>query len=95
MSWEALHWQSSGWIEASTVGTMGSVPGWGTKIPHALWHSLKEKKLSREKAQEGSSISLAAFSLSSQKSQYFAVTSDEGVRVPPDPEFVFSKYFES
>ena len=51
--------------------------------------------MSREKAQEGSSISLAAFSLSSQKSQYFAVTSDEGVRVPPDLEFVFSKYFES
>ena len=46
-------------------------------------------------AQEGSSLSLAAFSLSSQNSQYFAVASDEGVRVPPDLEFVFSKYFES
>ena len=25
---------------ASTARDMGSIPGWGTKIPHATWHSL-------------------------------------------------------
>ena len=28
-------------LHASTAGGIGSVPGWGTKIPHALWHSQK------------------------------------------------------
>ena len=24
-------------LHASTTATMGSIPSWGTKIPHALW----------------------------------------------------------
>ena len=72
----------------------GSVFEKSFKVMHHV-NSLKEKKLSWEKAQERSSISLAAFSLSSQSSQYFALTSDEGVRVLPHLEFVFSKCFES
>ena len=23
---------------------MGSIPGWGTKIPYAVWHGRKERK---------------------------------------------------
>ena len=26
-------------LQASTAGGMGSIPGQGTKIPHAAWHS--------------------------------------------------------
>ena len=29
---------------ASSAGGMGSIPGWGTKIPHATWHGQKTKK---------------------------------------------------
>ena len=29
---------------ASTAGDKGSIPGQGTKIPHAVWHSQKMKK---------------------------------------------------
>ena len=29
---------------ASTEGGTGSIPGWGTKIPHAAWRSQKKKK---------------------------------------------------
>ena len=29
---------------ASTSENMGLIPGWGTKIPHAPWHSQKKKK---------------------------------------------------
>ena len=29
----------------STAGGMSAIPGWGTKIPHALWCSQKKKKL--------------------------------------------------
>ena len=28
----------------STAEAMGSIAGWGTKIPHATWHSQKKKK---------------------------------------------------
>ena len=28
---------------ASTAGGTGSIPGQGTKIPHATWHSQKKK----------------------------------------------------
>ena len=30
-------------VHASTVGGTGSIPGWGTKIPHAAGHSQKKK----------------------------------------------------
>ena len=30
-------------LHASTVGHVGSIPGWGTKILHAVWHSQKIK----------------------------------------------------
>ena len=30
-------------LHASTAGSMGSIPGWGTKISHATWHGQKEK----------------------------------------------------
>ena len=26
----------------------GSIPGWGTKIPHAVWHAKKKQKDKRE-----------------------------------------------
>ena len=26
----------------SNAGGMGSIPGWGTKIPHAAWHGKKD-----------------------------------------------------
>ena len=31
------------WLRLSitNAGTMGSVPGWGTKVPYAVWHGLK------------------------------------------------------
>ena len=29
---------------ASTAGGMGSIPGWGTKIPHAAQYGQKEKR---------------------------------------------------
>ena len=25
-------------LQASNAGGAGSIPGWGTKIPHAMWH---------------------------------------------------------
>ena len=28
----------------SNAGGMGSIPGWGTKIPYAVWHDQKKKK---------------------------------------------------
>ena len=31
-------------LHASTAGGMGSIPGQGTKIPHALRHGQKKKK---------------------------------------------------
>ena len=39
------------WLKlcASTVGGAGSIPGWGTKIPHALWYSQKTNKLKKKK----------------------------------------------
>ena len=30
----------------SNVGGMGSIPSWGTKILHVLWHGKKKKKVS-------------------------------------------------
>ena len=41
-------WQASGqWLRLGT-STAGSIPGWGTKIPHASWGSQKIRKLKRE-----------------------------------------------
>ena len=31
---------------ASAAGTMGSIPGWGAKIPHAVWCTQEKKSLS-------------------------------------------------
>ena len=28
---------------ASAAGTMGSIPAWGTKIPHAMWYAQEKK----------------------------------------------------
>ena len=38
----------SQWLRrhASNVGGMGSIPGQGTKIPHAMWPKKKKKKKS-------------------------------------------------
>ena len=36
-----VHWLR---LHASNAGGMGSIPGGGTKIPHAMWHGQKEKK---------------------------------------------------
>ena len=30
-------------LHTSNAGDMGSVSGWSTKIPHAAWHSWKNK----------------------------------------------------
>ena len=32
----------------STAGDVGSIPGWGTKIPYARWCSQKKKKKKRK-----------------------------------------------
>ena len=32
-------------LRASTAGGTGSVPGWGTKISHAVWGSEKNLKI--------------------------------------------------
>ena len=37
----AVHWLR---LYASTAEGMGSIPGWGTKIAHAVWPSQKVKK---------------------------------------------------
>ena len=31
-------------LHASNAGDAGSIPGWGTKIPHPAWHGQKKKK---------------------------------------------------
>ena len=36
-------------LHASTPGSMGSVPGQGTKIPHATWHTPKINKTLKKK----------------------------------------------
>ena len=33
-------------LHASNAGAEGWIPGWGTKIPHAMWRGQKEKKTS-------------------------------------------------
>ena len=40
------HWLR---LHASTARGTSVVPGWGTKIPHAVWHSQKKKKKERKK----------------------------------------------
>ena len=32
-------------LYTSIAGGMGSIPGWKTKIPHAVWSSQKKKKI--------------------------------------------------
>ena len=32
-------------VETSNAGVAGLIPGWGAKIPHAMWHSQKKKRL--------------------------------------------------
>ena len=41
-----LTFPSLQWLRlwASTAGSTGSIPGWGTKIPHAKWWPKKKKK---------------------------------------------------
>ena len=36
-----MAWQSSGYYTFTAEG-MGSIPGWGTKIPEAVWCSRKK-----------------------------------------------------
>ena len=36
-------------LRTSNVGGFGSIPGWGTKIPHAIWYSQKQTKTTRNK----------------------------------------------
>ena len=38
---------------ASTTGGAGSIPGWGTKIPHAAQCGQKEKKKKKESEARG------------------------------------------
>ena len=48
-SWTSLAVQ---WLRlcTSSAGSTGSVPGWGTKIPHAAGRVQKEKKKKKKKA---------------------------------------------
>ena len=32
-------------LQAPNAGDMGSVPGWGTKIPHAAWLGWKKRMM--------------------------------------------------
>ena len=34
---------------ASTAGDLDSIPGWGTKIPNAMWSGQKKKKIEKQK----------------------------------------------
>ena len=39
--------------QVSAAGSMGSIPGWGTKIPHGVLRAAKNKeKKKRERARE-------------------------------------------
>ena len=38
----AVHWLR---LHASNAGAAGSIPGWGTKIPHAAWRGQKTKEV--------------------------------------------------
>ena len=31
-------------LQVSSAGGVGSIPGWGTKIPHAVWNGQKIKR---------------------------------------------------
>ena len=42
-------WEFPGGPDTSTAGGMGSVPGWGTRILHAMWWNQKEKKQNKGK----------------------------------------------
>ena len=35
-------------------GNVGSIPGWGAKIPHAVWHSQKIQEKKKQKSTEQS-----------------------------------------
>ena len=37
---------------ASTAGGMGSIPGQGTKIPHAVWHGQKQNQDQKQTKQK-------------------------------------------
>ena len=40
-------------VKTSNAGAAGSIPGWGTKIPHASWPKRKkEKERKKEKGKE-------------------------------------------
>ena len=41
---EDLTWWSSGYDGTSKTGGKGSVPGWGTKIPHAMGGNFPQKQ---------------------------------------------------
>ena len=40
-------------LHAPNAGGMGSIPGWGTKIPHATQHGQKKKRNKKEERKEG------------------------------------------
>ena len=40
----AIQWLG---LQASTAGDMGSIPGQGTRIPHAAWHGPKQNKTTK------------------------------------------------
>ena len=39
--WGLPGWSSGLRLHTANVGGMGSIPSWGTKIPHATWHNNK------------------------------------------------------
>ena len=42
--WGSPWWSSSLRLHVSSAGDTGSIPCWGTKIPHAAWCSQKERE---------------------------------------------------
>ena len=57
-------------LHASNAGGVGSIPGQGTKIPHAVWHSQKKKKVRvspRERTHKPRGISVTPPNISDSK----------------------------
>ena len=40
-------------LQASSAGGSGSIPGWGPKIPHAMWHGQKNPKTTNTTTPQG------------------------------------------
>ena len=57
---KGIPWRSSGRICALTTGNTGSIPGWGTKIPHASKCSQKQNNKNKQEMEAEGKIRLFA-----------------------------------